>query len=124
MSAVTSAAERSTQYAHISSFASMPATHFSVKTVAAFVRMRIDNSTLSAMTGIITLSSSWPCSAPMFTVVSRPITWKQTWFTISGMDGLIFPGMIDEPGCTAGRTISSIPVRGPMTMIGDRSRSC
>ena len=44
------------------------------------------------------------------------MTWKQTWFTISGMDGLILPGMIDDPGCTAGSLISSMPVRGPMTM--------
>ena len=44
------------------------------------------------------------------------MTWKQTWFTISGIDGLIFPGMIDDPGCTAGSLISSIPVRGPITM--------
>ena len=46
----------------------------------------------------------------------EPITWKQTWFTISGIDGLILPGMIDDPGCTAGSLISSMPVRGPMTM--------
>ena len=44
------------------------------------------------------------------------MTWKQTWFTISGIDGLILPGMIDEPGCTAGSVISSMPVRGPMTI--------
>ena len=48
--------------------------------------------------------------------MSQPITWKQTWFTISGIDGLTLPGMIDDPGCTAGSVISSIPVRGPMTM--------
>ena len=78
--------------------------------------MRIESSTLCAITGIITLSSSCPCSAAMATVVSRPITWKQTWLTISGIDGLILPGMIDEPGCTAGSLISSMPVRGPITM--------
>ena len=31
------------------------------------------------------------------------MTWKQTWFTISGIDGLIFPGMIDEPGLHGGQ---------------------
>src|SRR6185312_14025085 len=46
----------------------------------------------------------------------RAFTWKHTWLTISGIDGLILPGMIEEPGCTAGRVISSMPVRGPMTM--------
>ena len=45
----------------------------------------------------------------MATVVSQPITWKQTWFTISGIDGFILPGMIDDPGCTAGSRISSMP---------------
>ena len=44
------------------------------------------------------------------------MTWKHTWLTISGMDGLILPGMIDDPGCTAGSLISSMPVRGPMTI--------
>jgi hypothetical protein len=33
--------------------------------------------------------------------------------TISGIDGLTLPGMIDEPGCTAGRRISARPARGP-----------
>ena len=89
----------------------------------------MDSRMLCAMTGIITLSSSCPCSAAMATVVSHPMTWKHTWLTISGMDGLIFPGMIDEPGCTAGRMISSSPVRGPDTMrrrsltILERSRA-
>ena len=78
--------------------------------------MRIESSTLCAMTGIITFSSSCPCSAAIATVVSQPMTWKQTWFTISGIDGLILPGMIDEPGCTAGSLISSMPVRGPITI--------
>ena len=61
------------------------------------------------MTGIITFSSSWPASQARATVVSQPITWKQTWLTISGTDGFTLPGMIDEPGCTAGRTISDKP---------------
>ena len=34
--------------------------------------------TLNAMTGIITFSSSCPCSDAMATVVSQPITWKHT----------------------------------------------
>ena len=47
-------------------------------------------------------------------MASQPKTWKQTWLTISGTDGLTLPGMIDEPGCTAGSWISAIPARGPM----------
>ena len=66
------------------------------------------------MTGIITFSSSCPASAAIVTVVSQPITWKHTWLTISGTDGFTLPGMIDEPGCTAGSEISDSPARGPM----------
>jgi hypothetical protein len=54
-----------------------------------------------------------PCSAAIDTVVSQPMTWKQTWFTISGIDGLIFPGMIDEPGLH----------RGQLELIDARARS-
>jgi hypothetical protein len=55
-----------------------------------------------AMTGIITFSSSCPASAAARIVASQPNTWKQTWLTISGTDGFTLPGMIEEPGCTAG----------------------
>ena len=68
---------------------------------------------LWVMTGIITLSSSWPASAASATVVSRPSAWKQTWFTISAIEGFTLPGMMLDPGCTAGSTISASPVRGP-----------
>ena len=33
--------------------------------------------------------------------------------TSSGITGLTLPGMIDEPGCSAGRLISARPARGP-----------
>src|SRR5438477_460120 len=65
------------------------------------------------MPGIITFSSSCPAWAPHATVVSFPITWKQTWLTISTIAGFTLPGMIDEPGRTAGITSSPKPVRGP-----------
>ena len=65
------------------------------------------------MTGIITFSSSCPASHAIATVASQPITWKQTWFTISGTDGFTLPGMIDEPGCTAGSAISASPGARP-----------
>jgi hypothetical protein len=55
-----------------------------------------------AITGIITFSSSCPASAAARIVASHPDTWKQTWFTISGIDGFTLPGMIDEPGWTGG----------------------
>ena len=34
-------------------------------------------------------------------------------FSISAITGLTLPGIIEEPGCTAGRFISAIPVIGP-----------
>ena len=34
----------------------------------------------------------------MAIVASQPMTWKHTWFTISGTDGFTLPGMIDDPG--------------------------
>ena len=62
----------------------------------------------------MTFSSSCPASHASATVVSQPITWKHTWLTISGIDGFTLPGMIDDPGWTAGSVISASPARGPM----------
>ena len=45
--------------------------------------------------------------------VSFPITWADTWHTTSGITGLTLPGMIEEPFCNSGMTISEIPERGP-----------
>lgn len=39
----------------------------------------------------------------MVTVRSLPMASKATWLTISGMTGLTFPGMIDDPAWTGGR---------------------
>ena len=72
------------------------------------------NSAFQAITGIMTFSSSWPASQAARIVASHPNTWKQTWFTISGIEGFTLPGMIDEPGCTAGSWISASPARGPI----------
>ena len=66
-----------------------------------------------AITGSKTLSCSWPASAAIVTVTSPPMMSKHTWFTTSGMTGFTLPGMIDEPGCIAGRLISPNPARGP-----------
>ena len=68
---------------------------------------------LAEITGSNTLSWSWPPSAAIETVRSLPITRKQTMLTTSGITGLTLPGMIDEPGCFAGRLISRRPQRGP-----------
>ena len=49
----------------------------------------------------------------MVIVTSLPMMLNATWFTTSGMTGLILPGMMEEPFCFAGRLISQKPVRGP-----------
>ena len=67
----------------------------------------------AAITGSKTLSCSCPPSAAIVTVRSLPMTRKQTMLTTSGITGLTLPGMIDEPGCLAGRLISRRPQRGP-----------
>ena len=42
-----------------------------------------------------------------------PITLNAMMFITSGITGFTLPGMIDEPGCSAGRLISASPARGP-----------
>src|SRR5258705_9313914 len=114
LSAVATAVLRSSSSRQRAPSASMPSTQ-SVSSASIAPQRIVDAcSAFHAITGIITFSSSWPASAAAQTVASQPITWKQTWFTISAIDGFTLPGMIDEPGCTAGRTISAIPARGPL----------
>jgi hypothetical protein len=52
------------------------------------------------MIGSNALSWSCPASAAMVTVTSLPMTSNATWLTTSGITGLIFPGMMDDPACT------------------------
>jgi hypothetical protein len=82
--------------------------------------MEIDSSRLWAITGSITLSSKLPIAAAVVMAASLPTTCAATIMTASGMTGLILPGMIDEPGWSAGRVISPIPPAGPL-FIGRRS---
>ena len=65
------------------------------------------------MIGIITFNSSWPACTAIAIAVSQPITWNIAWSSISAITGLTLPGMMLEPGCTAGSRISSSPVDGP-----------
>src|SRR5215469_292105 len=87
--------------------------HFSVNTFNILVRIVMDWSTLYAMVGIMTFNSSWPAWTARATAVSLPTTWNETMAASSGITGLIFPGMIDDPGCRPGRLISAKPVLGP-----------
>src|SRR5262249_12032777 len=98
---------------HRLSLAVRPLMHLSVKTFNILLRMVIDWSTLYAMVGIITLSSSWPACTARATAVSLPTTWNETIAASSGITGLILPGMIEDPGCRPGRLISAKPVFGP-----------
>ena len=60
-----------------------------------------------------TFSSNWPCSPPTVIAVSLPITCAETCSTTSGITGLTLPGMIEEPFCSSGSSISPMPARGP-----------
>src|SRR3989344_719285 len=44
---------------------------------------------------------------------SNPITWKHTMVSISMTEGFILPGIMDDPGWTAGNVISANPAFGP-----------
>ena len=68
---------------------------------------------LWAMMGSKALSCNCPASAAKLTVRSLPITSNAIWLTTSGITGLTFPGMMEEPACMAGRLISPSPARGP-----------
>ena len=98
LSAVASAVLRSSSSRARAASAAMPATQRVCITCMARARIRDACNAFQAMTGIMTFSSSCPASAAAVIVASHPITWKQTWLTISGIDGFTLPGMIDEPG--------------------------
>src|SRR2546427_400399 len=65
------------------------------------------------MTGIIVERSRFECVFATAIATSLPITVTPTCMTASGITGLTFPGMIDEPGWTAGRFSSRRPGCGP-----------
>ncbi|CRZ47809.1 Uncharacterised protein [Vibrio cholerae] len=79
----------------------------------AFVNNSIDSSRLCAITGSITLSWKLPDWPATVMVVSLPITCAATIVTASGITGLTFPGMIEEPGCKPCSSISPNPAKGP-----------
>ena len=49
----------------------------------------------------------------MVIAASLPMTCAATMQTASGTTGLTLPGMIEEPGWSAGNSISRIPASGP-----------
>ena len=85
----------------------------SVNAEIAFGRIWSDCSRLCATSGIMTFNSSCPACTASEIAASFPTTWNPTIASISGMTGLTLPGMIEDPGCSAGRRISPKPVTGP-----------
>ncbi len=74
----------------------------------------MDWSRLWAMTGSITFSSKLPCWFAIVMATSFPVTWAQTIIIISHITGFTLPGMMLEPGWSAGRDISPSPAIGPL----------
>ena len=110
---VTTPMDPRTSSAHRRSFASIPSTHRVRSVSSALVISPRTLSRLNTMTGSKTFSWSCPASLAAAMVASAPMTWKHTWFTTSGMTGLIFPGMMLDPGAAGGSAISPNPHRGP-----------
>src|SRR5699024_1669147 len=98
---------------HCSIFASMPSIQYCLKVINTLSIILIDWCKLNVNTGSMTFSSNCPASDAIEIVWSFPTTWNATWFTTSQITGLIFPGIIDEPGCLAGKLISPNPALGP-----------
>ena len=61
----------------------------------------------SPMSGMAVLSWNIEVVAPSVMAASRPTTWQQAWMTASGTTGLTLPGMMLDPGWTAGSVISA-----------------
>ncbi len=71
------------------------------------------STTLQPISGIAVLSWKAEVVAPIVTAASNPTTWQQAWMTASGITGLTLPGMMLDPGWTAGNVISARPALGP-----------
>ena len=67
----------------------------------------------SATSGSMTLSWKLPDWAATVMAASLPITAAAAMQADSGITGLTFPGMIEDPGCSAGNSISPSPASGP-----------
>src|SRR5512146_551130 len=97
-----------------SRFTVNPATALSAKSLAALPRIVMDWRRLWAITGNITFSSKFPCWFAMVIAASFPVTWADTIIIISHITGFTLPGMMLEPGWSAGRAISPRPAIGPL----------
>ena len=73
----------------------------------------LPSSRSQAISGSITLSWKLPLWPAIEIAWCRPITCAQAMHSASGITGLTLPGMIDEPGCSAGSSTSPSPASGP-----------
>ena len=70
------------------------------------------SNTARVIHGINCCNSSCACLVRSCTIVSFQMTLAQTIVRASITDGLTFPGIIDDHGCTAGSESSKKPVNG------------
>jgi hypothetical protein len=112
-SAVPMASDCSTKAPARSPSASRLSTSRSAKLRDPAARSAMDSRTSYAITGIMTFSSKLPAAPDHAIVASYPITCAQTMSRLSAITGFTLPGMMLDPGCTAGRRSSPSPQRGP-----------
>ena len=93
-----------------------------LKFSAAADSRAIDSSSVTAVTGSITLSSRNEPVWANATVASLPTTRATTIVRLSTMTGLTLPGMMLDPGWVSGSASSARPARGPIP-INRTSRS-
>ena len=90
-----------------------PAIAWSASARIALASRPAISSRSQAISGSITLSWKLPLWPATDTAWCRPITCAQTMHAASGTTGLTLPGMIEEPGCSAGSSTSASPASGP-----------
>src|SRR2546422_782506 len=86
-----------------STFAVIPSMHLCAKTRATFARSSTFCWIRCDITGIIVERSRFEWVFATAIARSLPMTVTPTCMTVSGITGLTFPGMMEEPGWTAGR---------------------
>src|SRR4030042_1077253 len=94
-----------------------PWTHLWLRVLTAFVSHLTDVKTLYATTGVYTFSSKAPSREAVSTTPLLPVTCMNTMLQHSRMLGLTFPGIILDPGSTAGSVTSPSPAWGPELSI-------
>ena len=90
----------------------------SVRSISSpLVSIVMDWRTLCMIIGQKTFSSKLLLWQALSMTLSFPMTCIAIISVASGIDGFIFPGIIDEPACTGGSVISIRPAFGPLLML-------